>query len=352
RPLRRHAAAAGLGQGLVTLLAGSTAVVAMVLCIRHGVTAPVTAMVVFLMLALAEPLGLYATACQEATVLARQLAKTAPLLDAPGAAGPGAGVRLQPAGAGPENGAENGSQQPEPYGIQGLGLSGLAARYPGGGTDVFTAVDLHVRRGDFAVVTGASGAGKSTLLAVLLGFLPPRRGRYVLEVSGAGSAADCRAGAAVDRAAVDRAAVDRALGAVAWCPQEAYLFDSTLAANLALARDPRDRPDDAELVRVLDLVGLGEWLRAAPEGLQTRLGPSGHRLSGGQRQRVAVARALLARADVVLLDEPTAHLGADEAEELVVDLRRALRGVTTVMVTHDRRFTDAGTVALHLPARA
>lgn len=139
---------------------------------------------------------------------------------------------------------------------------------------------------------------------------------------------------------------------MAWCPQEAYLFDSTLAANLALARDPRDRPDDAELVRVLDLVGLGTWLRAAPDGLQTRLGPSGHRLSGGQRQRVAVARALLARADVVLLDEPTAHLGADEAEELVADLRRALTGVTAVMVTHDRRFTDAGTVVLQLPGRA
>jgi ATP-binding cassette subfamily C protein CydCD len=135
---------------------------------------------------------------------------------------------------------------------------------------------------------------------------------------------------------------------VAWCPQEAYLFDSTLAANLALARDPADRPDDAELERVLDLVGLGHWLRSAPDGLRTRLGPSGHYLSGGQRQRVAVARALLARADVVLLDEPTAHLGADEAAALVADLRRALRGKTTVMVTHDARFAAAGTAAVRL----
>jgi ATP-binding cassette subfamily C protein CydCD len=319
RPLKRNAAAAGLGQGLVVLLSGWAAVQSLVLCFTHGVTAPVTAMVVFLMLALAEPLGLYSTACQETAILRRQLAKTAPLLDDGTGTDPGAGVEVRQAPAARDGG-----------GVEGLQLSGLTARYPGSGTDVLTGVDLRARRGDFAVVTGPSGSGKSTLLAVLLGFLPPREGRYVLDVAG------------------PRQSAPQALGSVAWCPQEAYLFDSTLAANLALARDPSDRPGDAELEQVLDLVGLGPWLRCAPAGLQTRLGPSGHYLSGGQRQRVAVARALLARADVVLLDEPTAHLGADEAAELVADLRHALRGKTTVMVTHDARFAAAGTAALRL----
>ncbi|MDI3331170.1 MAG: thiol reductant ABC exporter subunit CydC [Micrococcus sp.] len=320
RPLKRNAAAAGLGQGLVVLLSGWAAVQALVLCFTHGVTAPVTAMVVFLMLALAEPLGLYSTACQEMAILRRQLAKTAPLLEDTTGTRPGSGVEVRSTPAGTREG------------VEGLQLAGLSVRYPGSGADVFSGLDLRARRGDFAVVTGPSGSGKSTLLAVLLGFLPPRRGRYVLDVAG------------------PRRGPQQVLGSVAWCPQEAYLFDSTLAANLALARDPSDRPEDAELEQVLELVGLGEWLRSAPAGLQTRLGPSGHYLSGGQRQRVAVARALLARADVVLLDEPTAHLGADEAAELVADLRHALRERIAVMVTHDARFAEAGTISLRLGA--
>ncbi|WMY77580.1 thiol reductant ABC exporter subunit CydC [Citricoccus sp. I39-566] len=308
RPLKRQSAAAGLGQALTSLLSGWAAVQTLVLCFQHGVTAPVTAMLVFLMLALAEPLGLHGTACQEAAVLRRQLAKTAPLLTAGESPvpAPGFAAPASTSGAGAVTGFE---------------LSGAAVRYPGTERDVFTGLDLAVERGEFAVVTGPSGSGKSTLLAVLLGFLPLRHGSYSLRA---------------------------APGAVAWCPQDAYLFDSTLRSNLTLAREPQDRPTDAELAEALELVGLGDWLRAAPRGLDTRIGPAGHFLSGGQRQRVAVARALLARAGVVLLDEPTAHLGADEAAALVADLRTALAERTAVMVTHDRRFAAAGAVHLEL----
>jgi ATP-binding cassette subfamily C protein CydCD len=159
------------------------------------------------------------------------------------------------------------------------------------------------------VVEGPSGSGKSTLLATIMGFLPPASGQLLM--SGGP-------------------------GRIAWCPQEGHLFDSTVRGNLLLARGRDDRPDDAELLRVLELTAL-------PFGLDTRVGPGGSRLSGGERQRLAVARTLLARADVVLLDEPTAHLDEANAERLMANLRVELADRIVVLVTHhpsERRVGD------------
>jgi ATP-binding cassette subfamily C protein CydCD len=144
------------------------------------------------------------------------------------------------------------------------------------------------------------------------------------------------------------------LGRVAWCPQEAHLFDSTLRGNLLIARDRRDPPAESELREVLAEVGLRAWSFALPHGLDTRVGSQGARLSGGQRQRLAVARALLARADVVLLDEPTAHLDAASARELLRDLRSALRERIVVHVTHyaeERHAGDPWVRLVPVPAR-
>ena len=115
--------------------------------------------------------------------------------------------------------------------------------------------------------------------------------------------------------------------------------------NLLLARDRGDRPSDAELRAALERVGLGPFLAELPEGLGTRVGPGGAHLSGGQRQRVAVARALLTRADVVLLDEPTAHLDAPAARSLLADLRQGLADRVVVLVTHHLADGVAGTDA-------
>jgi ATP-binding cassette subfamily C protein CydCD len=121
---------------------------------------------------------------------------------------------------------------------------------------------------------------------------------------------------------------------VAWCPQEGHLFDSTLRANLLLAR-PRDaKPTDDEMLDALRVAGLETFVAQLPLGLDTRIGSEGAELSGGQRQRVAIARTLLTRAEVVLLDEPTAHLDVDTAEQLLVDLRETLADRVTVLVTH------------------
>lgn len=185
------------------------------------------------------------------------------------------------------------------------------------GSAPFSPVSVMATTGDWVIVEGPSGAGKSTLLATLLGYLAPASGTVSFD--------------RVDATTVDPASLR---SHIAWCPQEAHIFDSTIRANLLLARGQDDRPSDFELESTLIRVGLGSLLSTLSDGLDTRVGSAGERLSGGERQRLAVARTLLTRADLVLLDEPTAHLDADAAAELMGDLRFALRDRIVVLVSH------------------
>jgi ATP-binding cassette subfamily C protein CydC len=123
-----------------------------------------------------------------------------------------------------------------------------------------------------------------------------------------------------------------ALRSVVTCAmQDPWAFTATVADNLRLG-DPD--ASDEELMRVLDLVGLGAQVRAWPEGLKTWIEEGGHSLSGGQRRRLALARALLRRAAVTILDEPTEGLEGEAALALVDAIRSELAGRTLLWVTH------------------
>ncbi|WP_240691747.1 thiol reductant ABC exporter subunit CydD [Arthrobacter sp. CAU 1506] len=291
--VQRSAWAQGLGHGL-TALACSLAAVVMIGA-ADGTAPGVAAVVVLMQLALVEPFMAVNTAVQQWGAWRAAGARVAPDL----------GSTALPADEAVAARAA----------VDELELRDASYRYPGAAQDAFAGVDLRVQRGQWLAVTGPSGSGKSTLLGVLLGFLPLASGQYL--VNGAASVAP--------------------RSAIAWMPQEAHLFNSTVRANLLLARPPEEAPTEEQLRSALAAVGLGDFLAGLPDGLQTRIGPGGHFLSGGQRQRLAVARALLADADVVLLDEPTAHLDREAADALLLDLRRALAGKAVVMVTHDER---------------
>jgi len=207
-----------------------------------------------------------------------------------------------------------------------LSLTGLAATWPGALSPAFADATAEVARGDWLVVSGESGTGKSTLLSVLLGQLAPSAGR--LEFNGR------------DAAELEPGLMRRH---VSWCPQDSHLFDSTIRANLLIARSRDDAPSEVELLDALVRAGLGSLVASLPEGLDTRIGSQGSHLSGGERQRLAVARTLLSRSEVVLLDEPTAHLDEDTADRLMDDLRAAFADRIVVLVTHhhgDRRHAD------------
>jgi ATP-binding cassette, subfamily C, bacterial CydCD len=202
-----------------------------------------------------------------------------------------------------------------------LAVDELTAGWPGG-LDVIRGLTATAAAGNgWLVVRGPSGSGKSTFLAVLMASLRPRAGTYT-----------------VDGVPTQQIAGDDLRARMAWLPQEAHVFASTIRANLALAA-PRGEltgeDGEARMHAALVATGLGGLLAGLPDGLDTPVGAAGTSLSGGERRRLAAARALLAERDVVLLDEPTAHLDAPTADALVRDLRTALDRRLVVCVTHD-----------------
>ncbi|AGZ42299.1 thiol reductant ABC exporter subunit CydC [Actinoplanes friuliensis] len=163
-------------------------------------------------------------------------------------------------------------------------------------------VSLDLRAGSRVAVLGPSGGGKSTLAAVLAGLLDPRSGT----VTGTGHT-------------------------VLVGDETDHVFASTVRENLRLARPGAT---DTELLGALARVGLDDWARGLPAGLDTWVGAGGSTISGGQRRRLATARALLAGPDLLVLDEPTEGLDEAGAEALMADLLTAMAGHTVLLFTH------------------
>ncbi|RBM22116.1 ABC transporter ATP-binding protein [Streptomyces sp. PT12] len=183
-----------------------------------------------------------------------------------------------------------------------------------GGDQVLHGVSFRAEPGQLVALVGSSGAGKSTIAQ-----LAPR-----LYDADAGAV---RIGG-VDVRDLTADSLRATLGMVT---QDGHLFHDTVRANLLLARPGAD---DAELWDALRRARLDALVAALPDGLDTVVGERGYRLSGGERQRLTIARLLLARPRVVILDEATAHLDATSEATVQEALAEALAGRTSVVIAH------------------
>ena len=198
----------------------------------------------------------------------------------------------------------------------------LTYRYPLTDEAVLTDLTLSFPAGKSTVIAGDSGSGKSTLLLLLAGQLSPSEGRIML-ADGAGTEHS------YDLAHLTE---ETRNALITYVPQEPHIFGASLAENVTLwTRDAAD----AEITAALEAAALGDFLRALPEGLHTRLGMGGHPLSAGERHRLGLARALFQDRPIVLLDEVTA--GLDEETELcVINALTAFSHHRTMILTAHR----------------
>ncbi len=200
---------------------------------------------------------------------------------------------------------------------QGIRFQGMHFCYDGGDVSpALAGIDLDIPAGKMTALVGPSGSGKSTLIDLLPRLREPTEGTVLF-----------------DGCPITDFTLSSLRSGIAYVPQSPQLFNVTVAQHIRYGK-----PDatEAEIREAARLAGAAEFIKALPKGYDTMLGESGVRLSGGQRQRLDLARALVRRAPILILDEPTSHLDAD-AEAL---LRAALwhirheTKITIIIVGH------------------
>ncbi|KAF3037839.1 hypothetical protein E8E12_008292 [Didymella heteroderae] len=190
------------------------------------------------------------------------------------------------------------------------------------GVPVLTSLSLSIQPGQFCALVGPSGAGKSTVLALLERFYLPSAGS--ISVNG-----------------VD---ISRTHGAsfrddIAYVPQNNVLFQGSIKFNIALGARPGHEPSEAEIQEACEIANIHQTIVELPQGYDTECGANGSQLSGGQRQRLSIARALVRKPKLLLLDESTSALDAESEKALELGLERAVKGqgVTVIAIAHRLR---------------
>ncbi|MET0189666.1 MAG: ATP-binding cassette domain-containing protein, partial [Pseudonocardia sediminis] len=183
-----------------------------------------------------------------------------------------------------------------------------------GGEEILHDVSFTVRPGAMVALVGSSGAGKSTVAQLLARLYDVDSGAVRL--------------AGHDVRELTGESIHRAVGFVT---QDGHLLHDTIAANLRIGA-----PDatDAQLWDALERARLGDLARSLPDGLGTVVGERGYRLSGGERQRITIARLLLAKPRVVVLDEATASLDSTSEAAVQAALTEALADRTAIVIAH------------------
>ena len=194
-------------------------------------------------------------------------------------------------------------------------LKGVWFKYAGTYSPyVLQDIDLLIERGKVTAFVGESGCGKSTLIKLILGFYIPQKGELLLSGH--------------DVSDVDNADWLRHCGVVM---QDTKIFSGTILENIALSSD---EPDVDKTMEVLEAVGMKSFIETLPMGIHTKIGVAGIEVSGGQKQRLMIARALYKNPDILIMDEATSSLDANNERMIVSNLNKYGDGKTVIIAAH------------------
>ncbi len=197
--------------------------------------------------------------------------------------------------------------------LDSVSLDGVSFRYEEGLPASLDNISLTLRKGERAAVVGAVGSGKSTLIKLVAGHLPPSQGQVV-----------------VNRKPLQSYKIDDYRNRVGYIPQEATLFSESVKENVRFGREISDR----DIEESLEYAQVKREMEALPEGLNQVLGQKGLTVSGGQKQRLAIARALAGHPDLLLMDDCTASLDAENERAFWAILAERFPDAACLIVSH------------------
>lgn len=194
-------------------------------------------------------------------------------------------------------------------------IENLSMNYNQGGANAMDKVTFKIENGQRVAIVGSSGAGKTTLVDLILGIFPPTAGKVLISNTSPSEA------------------ISQWPGAIAYVPQDITISNGTIGENVCLGFS-KNEIDDFNIWEALKKSHLADFVQSLPLGLHTPVGERGTKLSGGQRQRLGIARALITKPKLLVLDEATSSLD-NQTEEAITSALDELHGeVTIVLVAH------------------
>ncbi len=177
-----------------------------------------------------------------------------------------------------------------------------------------TGIDFQIKGGSMTAFVGQSGAGKSTIINLLPRFYEPQEGEIF-----------------IDDQSIHEVSLNSLRKNISLVSQDVILFDDTINANISYANP---EASELEIVKACEFAAADEFIRKLPKGYETSIGENGVRLSGGQKQRISIARAILKKSPIILLDEATSSLDADSEQIVQNAIVNLTKNKTTLVIAH------------------